>query len=131
MTTGELSKNPLHYAVELVMKAKHEAVTGEYLRSVANVMVMRDRPNLTAANTYIASNLTHMSIKQMDVGWGTAAYGGALKGIFWPTDIIQVAWYLGFKDGFVVPVSPPLESMKVFEKHLQVMTTTAPAASSL
>ncbi|KAL1533752.1 benzyl alcohol O-benzoyltransferase-like [Salvia divinorum] len=130
-TTGELSKNPLQYAVELVTKAKREAATGEYLRSVAGLMVMRDRPNLTGANTYIVSNLTHMGFKQMDVGWGTAAYGGVAKGIYWATVNIQVAWYLGLKDGFMVPVCLPLESMKVFEKHLQDMTTTAPTTSSL
>ncbi|KAL1533754.1 benzyl alcohol O-benzoyltransferase-like [Salvia divinorum] len=130
-TAGELSKNTLHYAVELVMKAKREAASGEYLRSVASLMVMRDRPTLTAVNTYVVSNLMHIGLKQMDVGWGMAAYGGVSKGIYWPTVNIQVAWYSDFKDGFVVPVCLPLESMKVFEKHLQVMTTTVPTASSL
>ncbi|XP_047961903.1 benzyl alcohol O-benzoyltransferase-like [Salvia hispanica] len=130
-TAAELSKNPLHYAVELVTKAKREATTYEYLRSVASLMVMRDRPNLTETNTYMVSNMMHVNLKQMDVGWGTAAYGGMSKGILWPTVNIQVAWYCGYKDGFAVPVSLPLKSMKVFEKHLRVMMTTAPTPSSL
>ncbi|KAL1533756.1 benzyl alcohol O-benzoyltransferase-like [Salvia divinorum] len=130
-TAGELSKNPLHYAVELVRKAKHEAATSEYLRSVAGLMVMRDRPNFTMAKTYMVSNLRHVGFEQMDVGWGSAANGGMSVGTFWPTANMQVAWYLGLKDGFVVPVCLPLKSMKVFEKHLQVMIATAPIASSL
>ncbi|XP_047959676.1 benzyl alcohol O-benzoyltransferase-like [Salvia hispanica] len=130
-TAGELSKNPLHYAVELVRKAKREVVTDEYLRSVAGLMVMRDRPSMTEANTYVVSNMTHVGFEQMDVGWGTAEYGGMSQGIYRPTDNIQIAWYSAFKDGFMVPVSLPLESMKVFEKHLQVMMTTAPTSSSL
>ncbi|KAG6388795.1 hypothetical protein SASPL_150231 [Salvia splendens] len=129
-TAGELSKNPLHYAVELVMKAKREAATGDYLRSVVGLMVRRDRPNSTAANTYMVSNLMHVGFKQMDVGWGPAAYGGVSKGIYWAAGNIQVAWYLGYNDGFVVPVCLPIKSIKVFEKHLQVMMTTAPTASS-
>ncbi|XP_042035059.1 benzyl alcohol O-benzoyltransferase-like [Salvia splendens] len=130
-TAGELSKNPLHYAVELVRKAKREVVTDEYLRSVASLMVMRDRPSMTEANTYVVSNMTHVGFEQMDVGWGTAEYGGMSKGIYRPTGKIQIAWYSPFKDGFVVPVSLPLESMKVFENKLQVMMTTAPKPSSL
>ncbi|XP_047963825.1 benzyl alcohol O-benzoyltransferase-like [Salvia hispanica] len=130
-TAGELSKNPLHYAVELVTKAKREAANSDYLKSVAGLMVRRDRPNLTAVNTYIVSNITHVGSNQMDVGWGTAAYAAVFKGVYWQPGNIQVAWYLGFKDGFVVPVCLPLESMKVFEKHVQVMTTTAPTAFSL
>ncbi|KAG6390318.1 hypothetical protein SASPL_148050 [Salvia splendens] len=130
-TAGELSKNPLHYTVELVTKAKREATTDKYLRSVASLMVMRDRPNVTGMNTYMVSNMMHVSLNQMDVGWGTAAYGGVAKGILWPTVNMQIAWYHGYKDGFVVPVSLPLKSMKVFEKHLRVMITTAPTHSSL
>ncbi|KAG6388802.1 hypothetical protein SASPL_150238 [Salvia splendens] len=123
---GKLSENPLHYAVELVWKAKRETATGEYLRSVAGLMVMRDLPNLVAVNTYMVTNLTHVGFKEMDVGCGVAAYGGAPKGIYWPTDNVRAATYVGFKDGFVVLVSLPLESMEVFEKHLRVTMTTAP-----
>ncbi|KAL1533750.1 benzyl alcohol O-benzoyltransferase-like [Salvia divinorum] len=130
-TAGELSKNPLHYAVELVRNTKHEASTDEYPGSMADLMVIKDPLSLTAGNTYIVSNLTHMGLEQMDVGWGTAGYGGVPKGSYWPTGNNQVSWYLGFMDGIVVPVCLPLESMKVFEKHLQVMMTAAPISSSL
>ena len=55
---------------------------------------------------------------------GPAAYG-------WATDNLRAAMYVGFKDGFVVPVSLPLKSMEVFEKHLRVMMTAAPTPSSM
>ncbi|XP_047959542.1 benzyl alcohol O-benzoyltransferase-like [Salvia hispanica] len=130
-TAGELSKNPLHYAVELVRSMKHEAETTCELSNSADLMVIPDPLGLTAGNTYTVSNITHLGLERMDVGWGTAAYGGVPKGSYWPTGISQVSWYLGFMDGIVVPVSLPLKSMKVFEKHLQIMITTAPISSSL
>ncbi|XP_047957780.1 benzyl alcohol O-benzoyltransferase-like [Salvia hispanica] len=130
-TAGELSKNPLHYAVELVRSTKYEAETACELSNSADLMVIRDPLSLTSGNTYTVSNLTHLGLDQMDVGWGTAAYGGVPRGCNWTSGITQAAWYLGFMDGIVVLVCLPLESMKVFEKHLQLMITTTPISSSL
>ncbi|XP_042031862.1 benzyl alcohol O-benzoyltransferase-like [Salvia splendens] len=130
-TAGELSNNPLYYAVELVRSTKHEAETACELSNSADLMVISDPLSLSVGNTYIVSNLTHLGLERMDVGWGTAVYGGVPKGSYWPTGISQVSWYLGFKDGIVVPVCLPLESMKVFEKHLQATITATPISSSL
>ncbi|KAH6806436.1 hypothetical protein C2S51_031267 [Perilla frutescens var. frutescens] len=56
VTTAEkLSKNPLHYAVELMRKVKHEATE----LSVTNVMKMIDQPSLRAGMIYAVSDLTH------------------------------------------------------------------------
>ncbi|XP_047957816.1 benzyl alcohol O-benzoyltransferase-like [Salvia hispanica] len=125
-TAGELSKNPLHYAVELVRNTKHVVETAGEQSNSADLMVIRDPLSLTAGNTYIVSNITHMGAELMDVGWGPAVYGGVRKGVKWLTGNTQIAWYSWFKDGIAVPACLPLKSMKVFEKHLQLMITTAP-----
>ncbi|XP_057807281.1 benzyl alcohol O-benzoyltransferase-like [Salvia miltiorrhiza] len=132
-TAGELSKKPLEYAVELVRKAKNQA-TDEYLRSVADLMVTRDRPNFTAANTYLVSDLTHLGLELLDFGWGNAAYGGVAKAINWFPN--EVSWYMSYKNkmgevGTMVPICLSPKSMQLFVKHLQIMMTAARTTSAL
>ncbi|XP_057807283.1 benzyl alcohol O-benzoyltransferase-like [Salvia miltiorrhiza] len=123
-TAEEISKKPLQFAVELVRKAKEEA-TDEYLRSLIDLMVMRGRPIYAPRNNYMVSDLTHGGFEQVDVGWGTAAYGGISIGVSGAT------WYIPFKNGIVVPVSLPLKSMQVFHKQLQMMMAAARTTSAL
>ncbi|KAK6154103.1 hypothetical protein DH2020_013742 [Rehmannia glutinosa] len=74
-TAEKLSKNSLHYAVELIRKTKSK-VTEEYVKSVADLMVIRGRPNLAVARTYLVSSLMHMGFEEVDFGWGKPVYGG-------------------------------------------------------
>ncbi|XP_057806869.1 benzyl alcohol O-benzoyltransferase-like [Salvia miltiorrhiza] len=135
-TAEELSKKPLHLAVELVRKAKEEA-TEEYLRSVADLMVMRGRPPsgpiLTkigpGANYYMVSDFTHGGFKQVDLGWGAAAYGGIAIGVDCP--FYQTTWYVSFNNVIVVPVCLPLKALQIFEKQLQMMMMAARTTSAL
>lgn len=133
-TADELSKNPLHYAVELVRKAKSEA-TDEY---VVDQMGMSDQmvaSFMVAARLYVLSDLTHAGFDQVDVGWGTAAYGGVAKAV---ADWIpaQTNWYINFKDekgddGIIVPVSLPLDAMELFVRQLHIMKTSGFNKSAL
>lgn len=72
-TAGKLLENPLHYAVELVMKSKRNA-TDEYVRSTADFMMVRGRPSFSAVRILVASYL--VGVEEVDIGWGKAAYGG-------------------------------------------------------
>ncbi|KAI7729770.1 hypothetical protein M8C21_003076, partial [Ambrosia artemisiifolia] len=61
----DLCNKPLGYALELVMKAKSQ-VTEEYLKSVADLMVIRGRPNFTAVGSYIVSDVTRAGVLDID-----------------------------------------------------------------
>ncbi|KAL5568304.1 hypothetical protein UlMin_024879 [Ulmus minor] len=120
-TAGKLRENPLGYALELVKKAKGE-VTGEYMKSVADLMVKRGRPHFTVVRSYLVSDLTHAGFGEVDFGWGKAAYGGAAKGGVGAIPGVA-SFYIPFtnnrgEQGIVVPVCLPGAAMDVFVKEL-------------
>nr|UQZ10112.1 BAHD104 [Lavandula angustifolia] len=126
-TAKKLSENPFQYAVELVMKGKYEA-TDDYVRSVADLMVMRDRPSVGAGmNYYIVSDTSTAGFEEVEVGWGKPVYGGVAKGTI---DWIGVNWYIPFKNkkgeqGKIVTVCLPLNAMEEFAKQFRMMISAA------
>ncbi|KAL8038237.1 hypothetical protein ABFX02_11G092600 [Erythranthe guttata] len=101
-TAESLSKNPFHYAVELVMKAKTKA-TEEHVKSVADLLVIRD----------------------VDFGWGKPVYGGPAKGEVGVVPGLS-SYYVPFKNkkgenGIIVPISLQKNAMDVFVKELEIM----------
>ncbi|KAK6127485.1 hypothetical protein DH2020_038780 [Rehmannia glutinosa] len=125
-TTEMLSKNPLHYAIELIRKAKSE-VTEEYMKSVADLMVIRNRPNVAVVRAYMVSDLTRVGFKEVDFGWGKAVYGGAAKAVNGPIPDLE-SFYIPLKNnkgenGIVVPIWLRVKAMEVFVKELEMMVT--------
>ncbi|KAJ0735907.1 putative benzyl alcohol O-benzoyltransferase [Helianthus annuus] len=113
----DLCNKPLGHALELVMKAKSE-VTEEYLKSVADLMVIKGRPNLTTVGSYIVSDVTHSGLIEIDFGWGNAVYAGP--------DYHFAGFYtrrINHKgeSGIVVPIWLPCVAMKRFAKELDIM----------
>lgn len=106
------------------MKTK-ASVTEEYMRSLANLMVMRDRPHFTVVRTYLVSDVTRAGFGEVDFGWGKAVYGGPAKGGVGAIPGVA-SFYIPFKnaegeDGIVVPVCLPADAMEVFVKELGMM----------
>lgn len=131
-TAEELSKNLLQYAVELVRKAKSEA-TDAY---VADLIGMSVHPSFMGeARFYAVSDLTHLGFDQVDVGWGTAAYGGVAKAVaYWILG--QINWYINFKyekgdEGIIAPVFLPLDAMELFIQQLHIMKNSGFNKSAL
>ncbi|TXG66277.1 hypothetical protein EZV62_007552 [Acer yangbiense] len=121
-TAEKLSKNPLGSALELVRKAKAD-VTDEYMKSVADMMVIKGRPHFTVVRSYLVSDLTRAGFGEVDFGWGKAVYGGAAKGGVGAIPGVA-SFYIPFKnnkgeDGIVVPVCLPAPAMARFLKELE------------
>lgn len=67
--------------MELVTKAKNN-VTEEYMRSLANLMLIKGRPHFTVVGCFAVSNVTRVGFEDVDFGWGKAEYGGpATRGL--------------------------------------------------
>ncbi|XP_059625146.1 benzyl alcohol O-benzoyltransferase [Cornus florida] len=124
-TAGKLCQNPLGYALELVMKAKAD-VTEEYMRSLADLMVIKGRPHFTVVRTYLVSDVTRAGFTEVDFGWGKPAYGGPAKGGVGAIPGVA-SFYIPFKnkssgeDGIVVPICLPAPAMDRFEMELKSM----------
>ncbi|XVF42784.1 hypothetical protein PTKIN_Ptkin01aG0392700 [Pterospermum kingtungense] len=128
-TAGKICQNPLEYAIELVKQAKKK-VTEEYMKSTADLLVIRGRPNVNTVGSFIVSDLTRARFKEVDFGWDKAEFGGPANG--WEL----ISYCIPFKnnegeEGVVVPVCLPAPNMKRFVKELdQILVKkkdTAPA----
>ncbi|KAG6511216.1 benzyl alcohol O-benzoyltransferase-like [Zingiber officinale] len=120
-TAGKLSSYPIGYALELVKKAK-SAVSDEYMRSLVDLMVLRGRPHLTVVRSYVVSDVTRMGFRDVDFGWGKAAYGGPAKGGVGAIPGV-VSFYASMKnrkgeEGIVVPVCLLAPAMDKFTQEV-------------
>ncbi|KAE8077559.1 hypothetical protein FH972_016114 [Carpinus fangiana] len=128
-TSGKLCENPLGYALELVKKAKND-VTEEYMRSLADLMVIRGRPHFTVVRSYLVSDVTRAGFGEVDFGWGKAAYGGPAKGGVGAIPGVA-SFYIRYKnsegeDGIVLPICLPAPAMKRFGEELDYLLTNNP-----
>ncbi|XP_015968529.1 benzyl alcohol O-benzoyltransferase isoform X1 [Arachis duranensis] len=117
----KLCENPFGYAVELIKKVKAE-VTEEYVRSVADLMVTKERPLFTTVGSCIVSNLTRFGLKEADFGWGKALYAGVSQGGAGPA-FHGATFFMNYENekgekGVLFPIYLPSNAMERFEKEL-------------
>ncbi|KAM1784455.1 hypothetical protein ACFX12_037466 [Malus domestica] len=115
-----LCKNPLGYALELVKKAK-ATMNEEYLRSVADLLVLRWRPQYSPTRSYlIVSDTTRAGFGDVNFGWGQPVFAGPAKAL----DLIS--FYSQHKnnteDGILVPMCLPFSAMERFQQELERIT---------
>ncbi|XP_038902265.1 benzyl alcohol O-benzoyltransferase-like [Benincasa hispida] len=129
-TAAKLCHNPLGYAVELVRKAKG-GVTEEYMKSVAELMVIKGRPKITSVRSYAVSDITKLEMENIDFGWGNALFGG-----FVMIDIAKLpcsgSFCNRFKNnkgelGTLVSFSLPAPAMERFVVELDALIKTKPS----
>ncbi|KAF3447687.1 hypothetical protein FNV43_RR08390 [Rhamnella rubrinervis] len=116
---GVLRKKSLGYAVELVKKAKAE-MNEEYIRSVADLMVIRGRPPFIVRGNLIITDVASSKSADVDFGWGCPEYAGTAMAF--PQISFQVKSRNKEEDGIFVPICLPILAMIRFEQELKEMT---------
>lgn len=128
-TASNLSNNPIGYALDLIKKTKAD-VTQEYMKSLADLMVLKGRPHFTVVRTFVVSDVTRAGFADLDYGWGPPAYGGPAKGGVGAIPGVA-SFYIPFKNGkgekgIVVPICLPGNAMDIFVKELNGLLCDAP-----
>ncbi|GKV07461.1 hypothetical protein SLEP1_g19238 [Rubroshorea leprosula] len=129
-TAAKLCANPFGYALDLVRRAKAD-VTEEYMKSVADMMVIKGRPHFTVVRSYLVSDVTRAGFVDVDFGWGKPAYGGPAKGGVGAIPGVA-SFYIPFKNkkgenGIVVPLCLPAPAMERFIGELDSMLKEQPS----
>ncbi|XP_062029769.1 alcohol acyl transferase 2-like [Rosa rugosa] len=117
----QLCESPLGYALELVMKAKNE-MNEEYMRSVADLMVIKGQPPYTLTGNFTVSDNRRFGLADVNLGWGKPTFSGPAKALKF------LSFYIQHKkekeDGILVPVCLPSWSMARFQQELEKMTSS-------
>ncbi|OAY41817.1 benzyl alcohol O-benzoyltransferase [Manihot esculenta] len=132
-TAGELFEKPLGFALKLIKNVKN-SVTEEYMRSVADLMVIKGRPHFTVVRSYLVSDVTRAGFGEVDFGWGKAAYGGPAKGGVGAIPGVA-SFYIPLKNkegenGIVLPICLPAQAMERFVKELKGMLEEQPISEA-
>ncbi|KAF9685030.1 hypothetical protein SADUNF_Sadunf03G0011900 [Salix dunnii] len=114
---GILCQSPLGYALELVRRLKTQ-MNEEYIKSVADLMVLNGRPHHTEVWNFLIADVTRVGLGDVDFGWGKPVYGGPVGAR--PCTSYYVG---GFKnssgeEGVLVPILLPLPIMNRFQQEL-------------
>jgi hypothetical protein len=120
---GDLCTNPVGYAVGLVKQVKRE-LNMEYMRSVADLMVQRQRPHFTVVRAFLVSDVSKAGFCDIDFGWGRPVYAGPAQGGVGAIPGIA-SFFIASKNvigenGVLVPVCLP--SPTVMDKFVEEMS---------
>jgi len=117
-------KNPLGYALELVRKIKTR-MSEEYMRSVADYMVIKGRPHYSTAGHFIVADSSRVPFREIDFGWGKPVYAGVAKAAPNTSFCVRFKKSTG-EDGILIQMSLPLQAMDKFQKELAKFTGERP-----
>ncbi|KAK9667234.1 hypothetical protein RND81_14G241800 [Saponaria officinalis] len=121
-TANNLVRNGLDYALELVKGVKN-GVDEEYMKSLADFMVLNGKPRYTRANTFSVSDVSRLNLDMLDFGWGPPVQGGPARGWLGAPTPGYGSFYLASKNnkgerGILVPIYLPYLAMERFEKEI-------------
>ncbi|KAL2895290.1 Benzyl alcohol O-benzoyltransferase [Bienertia sinuspersici] len=116
--------------LELVKRAKND-VTQEHMQSLADLMVLKDRPYITVARTFLVSNITQAGFHNLDFGWGPPVYGGSAIGGLDEALPGVVSFLNSYKNGkgeqgILVSICLPNNAMALFIKELRGLLSHVP-----
>ncbi|PIN19372.1 benzyl alcohol O-benzoyltransferase [Handroanthus impetiginosus] len=75
LKAGVLCESPLTYDLDLVQWAKTQ-VNKKYVKSLADFMVIKGRPNYVTALNYMVFDITNFGFDKLDLEWGKPLFGG-------------------------------------------------------
>ncbi|XP_060670253.1 alcohol acyl transferase 1 allele RGa-like [Ziziphus jujuba] len=117
---GVLCEKPLGYAMELVKTAKSK-MNAEYIRSAADLMVIKRRPGDKLKGNFIVSDITRLGLEDVDFGWGLPEYAVP------PMTSTYFGYNIKYKskgeDGILVLICLPLSVMERFQLELTKIIT--------
>ncbi|MED6175918.1 hypothetical protein PIB30_082833 [Stylosanthes scabra] len=116
ITVKNLCEDPFECVVKLIKKAKAEA-TEEYMRSLADLMVIKGRPINTRAWSFLVSKLTRIGFRKVDFGWGDPVYGGPIVGNIFGELYLNDYENANGEEGVLVPIYLPANAMGRFAKE--------------
>ncbi|KAF7826175.1 benzyl alcohol O-benzoyltransferase [Senna tora] len=122
-TAGKLCENPLGYGLELMKKAKSR-VDEEYVRSVADLMVIKGRPKFCAVRSFFVVDVSRVGLGDVDIGWGKPVYGGPAHAGF--ANDADTSNYISAQNamkekGIVITISLEAEAMERFVREFDNM----------
>lgn len=95
------------------MKVAKSKMNAEYIRSVADLMVIKGRPGDKLTGNYIVSDITRTGLEDVDSGWGLPEYAGP------PMTFPYLGYNVHYKnkgdDGILVLICQPLLAMERFQ----------------
>ncbi|CAL4895774.1 unnamed protein product [Urochloa decumbens] len=116
-TAGALLAGSLGDAVELVRQAK-ATVTAEYVRSTADMLVLRGRPRVAMSNMFAVSDNRRTGFYGVDFGWGVPVFAGPSCAMFWGSFILAVRNGDG-EDAAALPIMLPRPAMDRFALEVE------------
>ncbi|CAM0902628.1 unnamed protein product [Alopecurus aequalis] len=105
MPAGTLLGCSMADVVERVREAK-ASVTAEYVRSMADHLVLHGRPPLARASMLLLSDLRHVGFHRVDFGWGKPVYGGPFHVRFGSAFLVAIKNRVG-EDAVAVQLALP------------------------
>lgn len=118
-TAKLLCTNPVSYASELIREAKN-AVNDDYVKSVADLMVLKARPKLPILKNFLIADNTRLGFDEVDFGWGRPMFGG----------VVSVGYGVGYlvphkrmedRNGVLVALALPPLVMGKFQNEIRKM----------
>ncbi|KAH0764755.1 hypothetical protein KY285_000626 [Solanum tuberosum] len=119
---GLLCSNSLTYAVELIKQAKKQ-VNEEYIKSLADYMVINGRRPWTKSWNFLISNTAIIGFDEVDFGWGKPILGGFDRS---PLSFGSLFWSFNKNIGeksIVIPMELPQQAMENFQGVIKNLTS--------
>lgn len=123
-TAGELSSQPLDYAVELVRKAKTSATLADFLEGRLRVTLADLNVPFRVGRSYLVSDVSSVAYNKLDFGWGKPVYSAPALLATWSASgghskFVRCWNRVGLDGGVLAPMHLPRKAMERFVAEME------------